>query len=115
MDDPTTRPGSTLAGIFDDLLQRILDETVRVYGSNLTSLVVFGSVGRGTPTPGSDIDVLLIAGSLPSGMLRQVGVEPPEVHDVGDLIVEYRGMFSGEVAAQTAVNAARLSIPVPAH
>lgn len=33
------------------------------------------------------------------GMLRQVGVEPPKVHDVGDLIVEYRGMFAGEVAA----------------
>ena len=34
------------------------------------------------------------------GMLRQVGVEPPKVHDVGDLILEYRGMFPGEVAAQ---------------
>jgi len=34
------------------------------------------------------------------GMLRQVGVEPPKVHDVGDLIVEYRGLFSDEVAAQ---------------
>jgi len=27
------------------------------------------------------------------GMLRQIGVEPPKVHDVGDLIVEYRDMF----------------------
>lgn len=34
------------------------------------------------------------------GMLRQVGVEPPKVHDVGDLIVEYRGLFAEEVAAQ---------------
>ena len=33
-------------------------------------------------------------------MLRQVGVEPPKVHDVGDLIVEYRGLFAEQVAAQ---------------
>jgi len=34
------------------------------------------------------------------GMLRQVGVEPPKVHDVGDLIVEYRGLFADDVASQ---------------
>lgn len=34
------------------------------------------------------------------GMLRQVGVEPPKVHDVGDLIVEYRGLFVDDVASQ---------------
>ncbi|HHX28972.1 MAG TPA: HEPN domain-containing protein [Firmicutes bacterium] len=34
------------------------------------------------------------------GMLRQIGVEPPKVHDVGDLIVEYRRMFVSEIAAQ---------------
>lgn len=27
------------------------------------------------------------------GMLRQVAVEPPKVHDVGNLIVEYRRLF----------------------
>jgi HEPN domain-containing protein len=34
------------------------------------------------------------------GMLRQVGVEPPKVPDVGDLVVEYRGLFADEVAVQ---------------
>lgn len=32
------------------------------------------------------------------GMLRQIGVEPPKVPDVGDLIAEYRSMFPSDVA-----------------
>jgi hypothetical protein len=31
------------------------------------------------------------------GMLRQVGIEPPKWHDVGALLVEYRGRFPGRV------------------
>src|SRR5439155_3100047 len=31
------------------------------------------------------------------GMLRAVGVEPPKFHDVGRLLVEYRGKFSTDV------------------
>lgn len=34
--------------------------------------MVFGSVGRGTPTYGSDIDVLLIARELPPGRMARV-------------------------------------------
>jgi HEPN domain-containing protein len=34
------------------------------------------------------------------GMLRQIGIEPPKVHDVGDLVVEYREMFPVEVNQQ---------------
>lgn len=34
------------------------------------------------------------------GMLRQIGIEPPKVHDVGDLILEYRRMFADDVAKQ---------------
>ncbi|HHX28971.1 MAG TPA: nucleotidyltransferase domain-containing protein [Firmicutes bacterium] len=63
---------STLRGVFDTLLSRLFDETVSVYGADLTSLVVFGSVGRGTPTPSSDIDLLLIARTLPSGRMSRV-------------------------------------------
>ena len=57
---------------FKALLERLLEETLAVYGGSLTSLVVFGSVGRGTPTFGSDIDVLLIAKDLPSGRMARV-------------------------------------------
>ena len=34
------------------------------------------------------------------GILRQIGVEPPKVHDVGDLILEYRAMLPEAVAAE---------------
>jgi HEPN domain-containing protein len=35
------------------------------------------------------------------GMLRHVGVEPPKIHDVGDLLLEYRDRF-GTVASELA-------------
>jgi len=31
------------------------------------------------------------------GILRQIGIEPPKIHDVGSLIVEYRKMLPPEV------------------
>src|SRR3989337_1348027 len=34
------------------------------------------------------------------GMLRQIGIEPPKWHDVGQLILEYRTRFPDEVSAQ---------------
>ena len=39
----------------------------RHYGRRLLSLAVYGSVGRGTPRPDSDIDLLLVATDLPDG------------------------------------------------
>jgi HEPN domain-containing protein len=32
------------------------------------------------------------------GMLRQVGVEPPKWHDVGELLIEHRARFAEKVA-----------------
>lgn len=37
------------------------------------SLAVFGSVGRGTPRPDSDIDLLVIADGLPRGRMARMG------------------------------------------
>lgn len=39
------------------------------------------------------------------GMLRQIGIEPPKWHDVGQLILEYRGRFPSEVS----INAEKLA------
>lgn len=36
------------------------------YGNRLISLAVFGSVGRGTARPDSDIDLLIIVEQLPA-------------------------------------------------
>lgn len=61
-----------IRGTFARLTQALLIETRRVYGGNLTSLVVYGSVGRGTPTRDSDIDLLVIAKTLPDGRMARV-------------------------------------------
>lgn len=42
------------------------------YGENLISIVLFGSVARGTFTWESDIDLLLVVKGLPDGRYRRV-------------------------------------------
>ena len=42
------------------------------YGERLISLAVFGSVGRGTPRPDSDIDLLLVVKDLPVGRIARL-------------------------------------------
>ena len=61
-----------LLSTFDTLMRRLAEEASNVYGGRLVSLVVFGSVGRGTPTWDSDIDVLVVARDLPSGRMPRV-------------------------------------------
>lgn len=39
----------------------------RVLGDCMEGLLVFGSVGRGTPRDGSDLDILVVASGLPMG------------------------------------------------
>ena len=68
----TGRQKGPLLSTFDRLVKRLTEEALEVYGERLVSLVVFGSVGRGTPTWDSDIDVLLVARELPSGRMPRV-------------------------------------------
>lgn len=56
---------------FDKLLEEVARACHVVYGGRLVSLVVFGSVGRGTPRWDSDIDLLVVADPLPHGRLRR--------------------------------------------
>lgn len=58
--------------VYDGVLARLLDSCRDVYGGRLVSLVVFGSVGRGTPRADSDVDLLIVARDLPKGRLRRV-------------------------------------------
>ena len=57
---------------YDDLVERLVVELRATYGPRLIACAVFGSVGRGTPRYGSDIDLLLVARDLPRGRLRRV-------------------------------------------
>jgi len=57
---------------FESLLARVLDACRQHYSARLVSVAVFGSVGRGTPHPDSDVDLLIVADDLPNGRLRRV-------------------------------------------
>jgi len=57
--------------IYDDLVEAAREACQRHYGSRLVSVAVFGSVGRGTPGPDSDIDLLLVVEQLPQGRLAR--------------------------------------------
>ena len=56
----------------EHLLGRLHDACQSFYGDRLVSLVVFGSVGRGTPRPDSDVDLLVVADPLPDGRIPRV-------------------------------------------
>lgn len=57
--------------IYNELVEAATQACLRHYGSRLISLAVFGSVGRGTPGPDSDIDLLVVADPLPDGRLAR--------------------------------------------
>ena len=61
-----------LATYFDRLLCDLLAACQRHYGDRLVSMAIFGSVGRGTPRPDSDLDVLIVAEGLPSGRMARI-------------------------------------------
>lgn len=55
-----------------ELLNQLVNLCREHYGERLVSLAVFGSVGRGTARPDSDIDLLLIVEDLPSGRIARI-------------------------------------------
>lgn len=57
---------------FEAMLPRIAEACQAVYGDRLVSLVVFGSVARGTPNVDSDIDLLIVVRELPWGRTRRM-------------------------------------------
>ena len=57
---------------FETLLQSLPDACRAVYGDRLVAVAVFGSVARGKMRPDSDIDLLVVARTLPFGRMARV-------------------------------------------
>jgi len=57
---------------FIPLIEALVAACHRHYGANLVSLAIFGSLGRGTAGPESDVDVLIVCRELPRGRLARV-------------------------------------------
>ena len=71
MSHPSKHSLETAGEWFEWLLTQVLAACRQHYGARLVSAVVFGSVGRGTPRPDSDVDILIVADDLPNGRLRR--------------------------------------------
>ncbi len=63
---------SDIAAMFEQMLVLIRSYCMQVYGPRLVALAVFGSVGRRTAGPDSDLDVLIVADGLPNGRIPRV-------------------------------------------
>ncbi|MEW6448689.1 MAG: nucleotidyltransferase domain-containing protein [Bacillota bacterium] len=50
---------------FERILETVYSTVQEVYRNRLVSVAVFGSVGRRTPRPDSNIDLLIVAEDLP--------------------------------------------------
>ncbi|MEW6687080.1 MAG: nucleotidyltransferase domain-containing protein [Candidatus Edwardsbacteria bacterium] len=62
----------TLNNRLQSIIKRMFLYVRKFYGSRLISLVVFGSVARGTETFDSDIDILIVAKGLPKGRTKRI-------------------------------------------
>jgi len=67
--------------VFEAVIGEIVDLSLAHYGDRLVSLVLFGSIGRGSHGPESDIDLLVIADPLPRGRLLRVSEFTAAVED----------------------------------
>ena len=56
----------------EKLFTLLLREIKRHYKHVLLSVAIFGSYARGTATPASDLDVLIIAKNLPQGRMNRI-------------------------------------------
>lgn len=56
----------------EHLLAAVREATIATYGDRLVAVAVFGSWARGTATPASDLDLLVVAEPLPPSRMKRV-------------------------------------------
>lgn len=61
-----------LLDAYEAVLRALPGELRVTYGARLLACAAFGSVGRGTPRRGSDVDLLIVAEPLPRGRMKRV-------------------------------------------
>jgi predicted nucleotidyltransferase len=72
------------------LEKRLLSEIKTLYSKRLISVVVFGSVGRGTQRCDSDLDLLVIADQLPRGRMKRMEEFSVIEHRIGPVLKSLR-------------------------
>lgn len=60
-----------LITIYETLLKKVIDGTMRFFGENLVSIVLYGSLARGEIKKDSDIDLLIVSENLPKERLKR--------------------------------------------
>ncbi|MFQ5738354.1 MAG: nucleotidyltransferase domain-containing protein [Acidobacteriota bacterium] len=63
---------SGLSKNLESILAAMRQACIETYGERLVTVAVYGSVGRGTAGPDSDVDVLVVADSLPQGRTARI-------------------------------------------
>ncbi len=81
---------SELRRKFEELLDALVEACTSHWGKRLVSVAVFGSVGRGTPRPDSDVDLLLVVEHLPRGRLARVEQFAPVEQQLTPLLERLR-------------------------
>ncbi len=78
-------------------VRRFVEVLLRVFGEDVVSVAVFGSVARGDFTCTSDVDVLIVMRSVPRSRFRRYELVSRAVDAVEDLRCELarRGMYTG--------------------
>jgi predicted nucleotidyltransferase len=71
---PTIRSMASTKGVFDEIIAALAVEAAALFGGRLVSLVIYGSVGRGTARPDSDLDFLVVVSGLPRSRLERLEV-----------------------------------------